>query len=62
LIDIFLTGTTQIDLTKLTENISIVRISDYMVVLLGGSLLLIDLIFESVHSERRWSLQFSLSL
>jgi len=48
------------NITKLTENISTVRISD-PVVLLGSSLLLIYLKVESVHTERRWLLPFCFS-
>jgi len=44
--------------TKLTQNIYTIRIS-YLGVILGGSCkLLTDFIFESVHSEQRWSLPF----
>jgi len=48
-----------VNVTKLTENISALKMND-LVVHLGCSLLLTDMIFEPVHSKRRQSLTLSL--
>jgi len=49
-----------VNVTELMEKIITIRKSDLLVVLDRKFKLLIDLIFESVHSERRWSIPLGL--